>query len=270
MSRTSTCIYCSASFIVTAGARGKYCSPQCSANGLSVRYSEIAAKEKIKKEQKYFENPTVCNNCSNVMTYSIRKNKFCSKSCSATFNNTGRIRTEESKQKVSASIIGILSKIAKTVKIYCCTICSEPTVGNRKTCSKECLTKHHSILQSANIEKNRHRYKGRLVKSYMEKSFHDWLIAHGLNIGVRGFMEEVHFKHKVDGKTKNGWADFVFPSRKLIIELDGSHHKKRVDLDAVRDKHLTEIRGYTVIRIPHSEYTKGTRIEEIKKLLGLK
>ena len=74
----------------------------------------------------------------------------------------------------------------------------------------------------------------------------------------------------MNGKTKNGWADFVFPSRRVIIELDGSHHKKRKELDAVRDKHLTEVRGYTVIRIPHSEYTKGTRIEEIKQLLGLK
>ena len=103
----------------------------------------------------------------------------------------------------------------------------------------------------------------------MEQSFYDWLISHGILLGIHGFLEEVHFKHTVNEKIKNGWADFVFPTRRLIIELDGSHHKKRAELDAVRDKHLSEIRRYTVIRITHSEYVKGTRILEIKQLLGL-
>jgi very-short-patch-repair endonuclease len=68
---------------------------------------------------------------------------------------------------------------------------------------------------------------------------------------------------------KNGWADFVFVSRRLVIELDGNHHKTRKHLDEIRDDHLSTRRGYTVIRITHSEYVKQTRLKQIEHVLGI-
>ena len=42
-----------------------------------------------KRKEEYSKAPTCCKNCNEPLIYSKRKNKFCSKSCSATFNNKG-------------------------------------------------------------------------------------------------------------------------------------------------------------------------------------
>jgi very-short-patch-repair endonuclease len=103
----------------------------------------------------------------------------------------------------------------------------------------------------------------------MERTFVEWLEENGISKGIYGYWDQVHFKHTPEGKTKNGWADFVFVSRRLIIELDGTHHKKRTHLDAVRDAHLSDCRGYKVIRITHTEYVKKMRLKEIEQALGI-
>jgi hypothetical protein len=42
-------------------------------------------------------------------------------------------------------------------------------------------------------------------------------------------------------------ADFLAPSAKLIVEVDGSHHARRVSADARRDEALRRA-GYRVLR----------------------
>ena len=54
---------------------------------------------------------------------------------------------------------------------------------------------------------------------------------------------------------KNYFADFIFEDKKLIIELDGTQHKKTVEQDAIRDAWFNS-KGYTVIRIPVEEFKK--------------
>lgn len=252
--------------------------------------------------------------------------KFCSRSCSAKVNNTGRVRTESSKAKTRAKIKSMinLGQISGPPKLYgadhpkwrggkrprqnlSCTSCSHPLAGSQKkycvgcvplkrtyqprikklipphkclmcdnmintkdkTCSAECRKERNRQAASDNLRKNRHKYVGPHERSWMERTFVAWLEAHGITKGVYGYWDQVHFMHKPHGKVKNGWADFVFVSRGLIIELDGSHHKMRKHLDAVRDTYLTSRRGYKVIRITHSEYVKQTRLKEIEAALGL-
>jgi very-short-patch-repair endonuclease len=102
----------------------------------------------------------------------------------------------------------------------------------------------------------------------MEQTFVDWLEAQGISQGIYGYWEQVHFKHKPEGKTRNGWADFVFVSRRLIIELDGNHHRTRQIQDHMRDAHL-RTRGYEVIRITHTEYRRKTKLNLIREKLGM-
>lgn len=100
----------------------------------------------------------------------------------------------------------------------------------------------------------------------MERSFNDWLQSRGFQNNKNGFLEQVHFTYEYDGKTKNGWMAFLFPTLKLIIELDGNHHLKRQHLDQIRDDHLRS-RGYSIVRITHKEYVNKTRIDEVIDLL---
>jgi hypothetical protein len=66
--------------------------------------AEATALNKQQRIDTYNKNPSLCKCCSTSLEYKKRHNQFCSKSCAATYNNTGRIRTEESKQKTGKSV----------------------------------------------------------------------------------------------------------------------------------------------------------------------
>ena len=78
------------------------------------------------------------------------------------------------------------------------------------------------------------------------------------------FIVEYHFYNPESDK--HGWADFAFPSKNLIIELDGTQHRHTKEKDQIRDEYLTR-NGWTVIRIPHKEYIKQVWNEKIQSLL---
>ena len=42
--------------------------------------------------QRYVANPNSCKECGTVLSYEIRRNKFCSSNCAATYNNQRRTR----------------------------------------------------------------------------------------------------------------------------------------------------------------------------------
>jgi len=123
-----------------------------------------AAEGNQRKKQirilEYNENPKKCKFCKSSLSYKDRRKKFCNSSCAAKFNNTGRVRSTESKLKTSKLITKFWSennanltfeKRAKQAgggKNYCkikisnCSVCDSPFVqrsyGVKKTCSREC------------------------------------------------------------------------------------------------------------------------------------
>lgn len=217
-----------------------------------------------------------CKFCNNEIKTSDRVKKFCNSSCAAKYNNRGRIRTEKSKLKTSETIKKLYKEgtLIPSSKIRCikqnklCLICNTETANQRLTCSRECFIENLRKHATKNYIKNKHLYHGPHKKSWMEKSFSKWLNDNNIFNNINGYLEQVHFKYKFNGKIKNGWADFVFPRKKLIIELDGNHHENRKDLDNIRDIYLMN-KGYIVIRIKYNEYKSKNRLNEIKTLLGI-
>jgi very-short-patch-repair endonuclease len=51
-------------------------------------------------------------------------------------------------------------------------------------------------------------------------------------------------------------VDFVFPARRLIIELDGVQHEEQQEYDNERDALLASL-GYRVIRFQNHEVIQG-------------
>lgn len=88
---------------------------------------------------------------------------------------------------------------------------------------------------------------GRHKRSWMELTFEQYLS----NNNITGWETEIHFWN--DELKKNYFPDFIFEDKKLIIELDGTQHRKTVDKDAIRDQWFAS-KGYKVIRIPHPEF----------------
>ena len=88
---------------------------------------------------------------------------------------------------------------------------------------------------------------GRHKRSWMELTFEFYLREHN----ITGWDTEVHFWN--NDLRKNYFPDFIFENKKLIIELDGTQHRKTIELDAIRDKWFGD-KDYTVIRITHAEF----------------
>lgn len=205
-----------------------------------------------------------CANCGKPTT----NPKYCSLRCNAICSNKNRVRSDESRRKTSVSVLKTINvkniKNIPTKAVVCCTVCGTFVKKGRSTCSDEC---RHKRLSQKRSEWMRLNWKKTKVtgQSWLERSFEDWLRHNGCVKGLHGYLTEVKFVSRLTGRP--GWVDFLFPTKKLVVELDGSQHEKRKTIDSVRDSYLLN-KGYTVMRITHSEYRKKTKEVEIVKLLS--
>lgn len=79
--------------------KNKYCNVTC----------QNEHKGKVNKE-KYYLNPSLCENCGKIIEYEFKRNKFCGHSCSAIKNNKNTTRNK-------TGINGIISKPKKVIVI---------------------------------------------------------------------------------------------------------------------------------------------------------
>lgn len=70
-----------------------YTSGDHIANALAAREKALIASKKLKDKRiaDYYKNPKLCCNCNVPLKYNKKRNKFCSKSCSASYNNSIRV-----------------------------------------------------------------------------------------------------------------------------------------------------------------------------------
>jgi hypothetical protein len=139
--KQAICEICNSHFVVKAGTVGRACSPICGQKLASVKLKccsilsrqEICV-ENIKSHEKIFINSLTekcCASCKFVLPYDKRNNKFCSRSCSATFNN----------------------QLKPKKPLNECAHCGEP--AKRKFCSNHCSVEHNRkyTLEEAKIHK---------------------------------------------------------------------------------------------------------------------
>lgn len=136
--------------------------------GADIQKTKERAKARYEKNVAgYLANPMHCAQCNNVIPYKLsilRKaekfnksgNIFCNRSCSASFNNTQRIRSASSNQKTSETLkqlyrSGTLNpKVPTYITVQCITCgkeCTTTLTKKRKTCSKECVRQRHSTAR---------------------------------------------------------------------------------------------------------------------------
>jgi hypothetical protein len=63
---------------------------------------EMRQEKSRKVREEYEANPKQCLNCGEVSPYEKRRNKFCSQSCAATYNNQGVVRVETVNSEICA------------------------------------------------------------------------------------------------------------------------------------------------------------------------
>jgi len=186
MSSTFICEHCFTQSVVPRSGRArKFCNNDC--------YYQHTHGNTPK-----FTNCKQCNKQISI------KNKFCSKSCSAAYNNIRRNpRTEESKKKTSVTVLnniknGIVRKSCPPVhplirhtytrlygryKCHACQIDFWQTKRDQKCCSKEC----RDMICSQNKCRKTHisyfsKHENKLIdlQSTWELSVAIWLDANGV------------------------------------------------------------------------------------------
>lgn len=210
---------------------------------------------------------------------------FCNNSCAAKYNNSKKDYTKfkPGPKKFSVEKLEMFqqhreNKIKLDNKWLCvpcyskikqCVICNKffhQKARIAKSCSKQCKSKLCSISQKISIANGHggNKNRGRGKQSYLEKSFEQWIKN---NYPTLEYETEKRFK-RLD-MIKTYFGDFYFPSKKLLIELDGSQHniEKQKLYDTDRDQYITSVYEVQVIRISYKEYVDGNRIAEIARLL---
>lgn len=139
-------------------------------------------------------------------------------------------------------------------KDVCASLARPDQIGKRFGCSLTGFTddirQKMSISRKEYLKKSENRKNiGRHQRSWMEINFENYLSENGID----GWESEKHF-WSVELK-KNFYPDFIFESKKLIIELDGTQHRKTIEKDRIRDDWFLSI-GYRVVRIPVEEFKK--------------
>lgn len=109
------------------------------------RKNSMLGGEAIKKrfQEEYILNPSYCNHCKILLPQSKKRNKFCSNSCSATFNNTGKQKVPRYKCNQCENLI-IAGK-------YCSTICCGNSRRKYKTEEEAIIARRKKVREvSAN------------------------------------------------------------------------------------------------------------------------
>lgn len=205
-----------------------FCMEEFTSNGLKLHYHNVhteegkinnkkridGANEKFSEKCKnirseYLKNPTKCKHCNKPIEFEKRKNKFCSKNCSVTYNNKTRTYTNETRNKISESLYNNsleYSKIYYNTCIYCendYIYAQENPNVLFKHCSHECLSKTRSKNAKYKVIINS-RSKDEIQLYEYCKSFYDDCI---------------------NNEKIGGWeADIFIPSKNLIIEWNGPWH----------------------------------------------
>jgi len=234
-----------------------YCS--CIHCKLEVSVQNIERHHYSKHTHKTKPSCIVCG-----MTCSPHSKRFCSRSCSATYTNKLKDHSKIKYGPEKGSVIPHNKKPPHT-KLSQCVVCSKLHPRSGKTCSDNCyrtlssLTMKQAISNGYDPKKNR----GRGKKSYLEISFEKWLNTHFPSIE---YIPEYPIKRQDMLKTYFG--DFYFPSKNLIIELDGTQHNNTTEYDQGRDTYITETYGIQVFRISHKEYINQSKIDVVINMLS--
>ena len=221
--------------------------------------SELYKKRAL---DKYNLTPRYCKFCNKRFEYdeyrANRQKQYCNSSCAASFNNTGRVRSDISKKKVSQKLADHYSRVIET----CCKGCNKNIQINKiqkrfgnycNFCIKKrneitnkkynCLKCNKSILKnkfklckdcwivSEEFEKQRGNYLKNFVKGYYFCSYEnrDIYLNSSLEFAFAKFCDDndikwskpKHLKYTLNNRQHFYFPDFYINEYDLYIEVKG-------------------------------------------------
>lgn len=144
--------------------------------------AQINKNSAIKRIEKYNLNPKLCNNCQKVLEYSKRSQKYCSRSCASSKNNSLR-----SSRKTILFCVRCNSEIkSRSAKKYCSDRCNKLNMAEEAIKNGQAT---HSILRT---------YLIKTTSGCFNCGITDWM---GVPITLQ--------LHHIDGDSNNNALDNV-------------------------------------------------------------
>lgn len=262
---TSGNVFCSHSCAAAVSNKGRVLTEET-----KKKISESGARVRSLSENNL--KSKVCKFCQTTFLTKFRTDVFCSDDCQ---ENHFKLKVKHknakrsAKRKIKREDAANNRPLFTPIKFVECKECLNIfLITNMRSqaqyCSEDCRSKSMSRQMSERLSKAENRVNlGRGKPSWMESSFSEWLDSYNVS-----YKTEVQFKNHDSGKFY--YADFVFDSISLIIELDGNHHRFTVEKDQIRDAYLKSYYNFDVYRVTHKEYRSKVKLPEIKELLGIK
>jgi hypothetical protein len=218
----------------------------------------------------YNKNPRVCVLCNCELPYEKRTNKFCSRSCAATYNNTGRNISDAHKSKVSETMRKKYPITKQT-----------PEIRNCVECNKQFLTKRGSKKSYCEVKCYTTSPRGKYIASKAGKLSASKMVRRSKNeIHFANLCKEMFAEQEVLENITlfNGWdADVILPKFKIAILWNGNWHRikitKRHSLSQVKTRDSIKLQeisnaGYTPYIInDYGGYNKSFVEKEFEKFI---
>lgn len=258
--------------------------------------------EKIIEENS--KKPNICLYCGKEIEGKGKyTKKFCNSSCAASYNNKGRVHSEEVKSKIKISLLNRVNNIDNKEQVIpnLSSLIEDGLVLNPlnieyedkyippfkyklKTCVV-CGKEFRPFLTSSGLisksktcsEECNYQLRSTKSKEVMNK-----LISEGRHIGwqsrnIISYPEQfwmkvlennnIDYKHNFFIKDRHYFLDFLINinDKKIDLEIDGKQHKyeDRVDHDIERDKNLKED-GYLIYRVEWNSINTEEGSEKMK------
>jgi len=123
---------------VVSGKR-VYCSPSCRTRTTNLLYKDYKKSgDTLRNKKKSEYSKKYCLECSKELSYELRENKYCNHSCSARHTNSRRKHSDDTRQKIAASVTEYAKTINRVLRTpRNCLVCSTGT-KNKVYCSNSC------------------------------------------------------------------------------------------------------------------------------------
>lgn len=231
----------------------------------------------LNKKFSYDLNPKKCKFCNTKISFFEKNKDFCNSSCSASFNNKGRTRSEESRNKTRCSLLNNHYKKITTYIDLICNFCKKdfqkrPCRSKAKFCSRSCAAKYHvenspreifvtygKMSASSRVKRSKNEiYFYELCKNiftnvdHNKSIFNNWdadIIIHDLKIAIlwngKWHYEKITKQHslsQVQNRDIIKMKEIVkYGYTPYIVKDMGKHKKSFVDEEFIKfNKYLTE------------------------------
>ncbi len=183
-----------------------------------------------------FTQTSLCKNCGNLFESYVKDERvFCSKSCSASFNNSNRTHTQETKDKISLKLKKPpkeripkppKERIPKEKPNRNCKICKEPKVSKKhKSICESCKTDYYQFYRhECNFKFNVFDYPNEFDLHLIKT--HGWYSPTNKRNNLKGVSKD-HMYSVMDGyKNKVSSEIISHPANcKLMLYSDNSRKK---------------------------------------------